>query len=135
MTLREFSAPAGDQSSRGKAGIGEWRGVGDYRAGDVRRSDRVINSVRVVAGRVCPDRQRCWNRRRRERRWDGGWDGCWDGGWYQAGRARGHQSGEQNLFFFILRKRIGKINKNGEILETKLPIELSTYQEFHGEHN
>ena len=101
MTLREFSAPAGDQSSRGKAWIGEWRGVGDYRAGDVRRSDRVINSVRVVAGRVCPDRQRCWNRRRRERRWDGGWDGCWDGGWYQAGRARGHQSGEQNLFFLF----------------------------------
>lgn len=88
--------------------------MGDYRAGDVRCGDRVINSVRVVAGRVGSDRQSCWDRRRCERCWDSGWDS----GWYQAGRTRGDQSGEQNLFYFFERegerekKKINKIDRN-----------------------
>lgn len=122
---RESSASACNQSRRGKAGIGERRGVGDYRAGDVRRGDRVVNSVRVVAGRVGAHRQSCWNRRRCERRWDRGRDRGRD----QAGRARGDQPGEQNLFF---REGGRKLEKNREIEISRR--NRTTYQEFHGEH-
>lgn len=97
--------------------------MGDYRAGDVRRGDRVVNSVRVVAGRVGAHRQSCWNRR--ERRWDRGRDRGWD----QAGRARGDQPGEQNLFFFF-RERRRKLEKS----EKSRFRNRTTYQQFHGEH-
>lgn len=93
VSLR-FSASAGDEGRGREAGIRERSsgGVGDHRAGDVRCSDRVINRVRVVAGRVGSDRQSCWNRCR-----DRCWHCCWYRRWQQTGRTGSDQTGEQNL--------------------------------------